>query len=263
VFLNLGILWGWEKMKENLVESRLFRIKTNFDQLVIKQVTEIEDLLQSSQLLYTNYHKRGYLKQGKPFLYLPQYCDSPNFLFTAKEGDDIVGTIGIIQDENLPAYGAYRQDIDALKIGAGKRIELSSLAIREDYQNQNLFYDLYSSAVLFAIFKVRAQHIFIQVDSKKASFYERLFFKKIGENQVLEAYNGVTSSLLYMDVERAWKLVRRRCQGQSNTAVVMNMLKMFGVYDRYKVLSPVQLRNMAQDWSANDLHYYQEACGQV
>ena len=250
-------------MKDNLVESRLFRIKTNFDQLVIGQVTQIEDLLQSSQLLYTNYQKCGYLKQGKPFLYLPQYCDSENFLFTAKEQDSIVGTIGIVQDEQLPAYAAYQTDIDALNIKEGKCIELASLAIREDYQHQNLFYDLYSSAVLFAIFKVRAKHIFIQVDSKKASFYERLFFKKVGDNRILDEYNGVTSSLLYMDVERAWKLVRRRCQGQTNTAVVMNMLKMFGVYDRYKVLSPVQLRDMSKRWSANDLAFYKTACGHL
>lgn len=245
------------------MENRLFRIKIKFGHMVFNQVTNIENLVQSSQLLYHYGQKYGRVKQSQPFLYLPQYCIRPNFLFSMKDQNHIVGTIGILQGEHLPAYDIYQNDIDHMEIGAGKRVELSSLAIHTHYQHQNLIYDLHSSAVLLAIFKLRAKHIFIQVESRKVPLYERYFFKRIGRSYLVDASHDMTSSLLYMDVERVWREIGRRYEGQSNTVVMMNILEFFGVYDRYKKLSLMQLRDMSMSWNMNDLHFYQKVCGQI
>ena len=245
----------------NVTKSRLFKLRTSFSDINFKQVNHIQELQKSSQLLCKNYQKKGYVASGYDFLYLPQYLIRSNFLFVAKKNEDIVGTIGIVCDEKLPVYTSFSAEIETLQLKKGKCVEIGSLAICPEYQNQNLFYDLYVSAVFYAIFKLRAQHIFIQIDSKKTSFYERLFFQKVGESKMLSEYNGSISSLLYMDVAHAWKLMRLYCDGHCNVQVIRNMLKLLDVYERYKFLSACPLHDASSLWSEQEMKAYKNLCG--
>lgn len=245
----------------NTATNRLFKLRTNFSDINFKQVNHIEELQKSSQLLCRNYQKKGYVASGYKFLYLPQYLTQSNFLFVAKKDEDIVGTIGIVCDEKLPVYRSFSTEIETLQPKHGQCVEIGSLAICPEYQHQNLFYDLYVSAVFYAIFKLRAQHIFIQIDSKKTSFYERLFFKKVGESKMLSEYNGSISSLLYMDVAHAWQLMRLYCDGHCNTQVIRNILKLLDVYERYKFLNACPLRDVSSLWSEQEIQEYKNRCG--
>lgn len=235
-------------MDKSLLTSRAFHIKTRCQDIEISTIKSVDELIHSSRLLHDNYVYREYIKpQKSALLYLPYYFLPDNILFTAKNNYKVVGTIGVFSGQ-LPVFKSFQ----ITSLGNEKAVEIGSLAISKHYQNKSLFYDLYVNAILYAIFKMKADHIFIQVDAKKVSFYEKLFFKQVGESKILAHYNNINAALLHLDL--------KQISDNTQCSHIISLLKVFGVYDRYKHF---KVKASHFQWTEKERLHYQHLCGIV
>lgn len=106
------------------------------------------------------------------------------------------------------------------------------------------------------IFKLKADHIFIQVDAKRASFYQKLFFKQVGKSRILKNYNNTEAALLHLDLKNTWQFPENKCYENFNN--IKKLLKKLNVYDRYKFF-----RKMSKtfQWTEKEKSDYKQCCG--
>lgn len=228
-------------MNRNLLSSRTFYLRSHCQNIQFSSITHIDELIYSSRLLYTNYMNRAYIsKKAGELLYLPYYFHKNNILFTAKYHQKIVGTIGVLT-HNIPVYQDFKEQIKNLNINIQEAVEISAFSIDQQYQNKNLFSDLYSHALFHIIFKLKAKHIFIQVDAKKIAFYKKLFFNQVCVKKH-QKYNGVEAALLHLDFHAVWLKLKNLHQNQlpQNHSNLIALLKDFEVYHQYKMLKKIK-----------------------
>ncbi|WP_269913388.1 N-acyl amino acid synthase FeeM domain-containing protein [Acinetobacter sp. HY1485] len=246
-------------MNRNIIQSRPFQIRSHCENVEISPMSSIQELISGSRLLHDNYVYRQYIQpQKSSLLYLPYYFSSQNILFTAKSNYKVIGTIGVLTGQ-LPVFSNFADLID---IGTDTAVELGSLSISKSYKNRSLFYDLYVHAILHAIFKVKADHIFIQVEARKASFYQKLLFTQVGKNRVLKQYNNIESVLMHLDLRQTWQFLKHTHESKSyqNFSNIIAILKDFEVYDRYKSFKKSLLNRNTFDWTEEDRQKYNHLC---
>lgn len=249
-------------MNRNLLSSRAFYLRSHCQDIQFSSITHMDELIYSSRLLHTNYMNKDYIsKKCGNLLYLPYYFYKKNILFTAKYHQKIIGTIGVL-NHNLPVYKDFKEQIENLNIHLDEAVEISSFSIDQQYQNKNLFSDLYSHALFHILFKLKAKHIFIQVDAKKTAFYKKLFFNQVCVKKH-QKYNDVEAALLHLDFHAVWQKLKKLHQNQlsKNHSNLIALLKDFDVYDHYKMLKKLKISDAQFQWSEEELDHYKSLCG--
>jgi len=149
------------------------------DRPSIKIAETLDEYRQAFRLAHDCYVSTGYLENspGRPYHYstyslLPETC-----VFVFKSYLTVIATLTEIHDTpelGLPMDALYREQIDGLRRGNRKVVELSSFVTSPDYRMRNIMVYLCKAMFNYSIFN-DVDDICIMVNPKHVKFYTRMF----------------------------------------------------------------------------------------
>ncbi|ORM74743.1 hypothetical protein HA44_18635 [Mixta gaviniae] len=180
--------------KAGLRRTLRFNQQHSSDKVDICQVATLPEFFASMQKLHAEYLRLGLVtRQQGDMLFSPWFFSPDNRLFIARIAGEVVGTIGFIKqsEQGLPAEKIFADVIRQTGCTPEKTAEIGSLCIDARYRGTGMLKTLYAWMMLYAIFHQRAETLFIQVEKRKARFYQDLlFFRQLGESRVHPDYQG-------------------------------------------------------------------------
>lgn len=250
--------------KAGLHRTLRFNKRHAFNDVDISQVTTLQEFYISMQKLHTEYLRLGLVKrQQGDMLFSPWFFSPGNRLFIARIADEVIGTIGFIKqsEQGLPAEKIFADVITATHCRPEKTAEIGSLCIDARYRGGSLLRTLYAWMMLYAIFDRQIETLFIQVEKRKARFYQDLlFFKQLGESRLHPDYEGREVALLHADVRTVGKILSHQLTPGKNTSL-RQLLAAFEIEGIFRQLRQRMRQDRGFSWSAKTVRHYCDLCG--
>ncbi|MDR7343797.1 hypothetical protein J2X14_002217 [Pantoea alhagi] len=241
-----------------------FNKRSLCEDVEICQVTTLQEFYTSMQKLHTEYLRLGLVKrQQGDMLFSPWFFSPGNSLFIARIADDVIGTIGFIKqsEQGLPAEKIFADVISDTRCRPEKTGEIGSLCIDARYRNTGMLRTLYAWMMLYAIFDRRIETLFIQVEKRKARFYQDLlFFKQLGESRMHPDYEGHEVALLHADVTTVSQILSHQLTSGKGSGV-RQLLAAFEIEDIFRQLRQQMRQKRGFCWSAKTVRHYCDLCG--
>jgi len=151
----------------------------------------------AGSLVQRRYEARGYHVDRS-------VADPKLFTFAAYEMGELVGTLGVRLDSEagLKIDQEYRSEVDELRAGGCRLMELTRLAVAEPATSKEVLSALFHTALLFGHVVRGATHAVIEVNPRHVPFYRRvLFFKPLGPVRHLDRV-GAPAVALTLELAR-------------------------------------------------------------
>ncbi|WP_075183207.1 GNAT family N-acetyltransferase [Pantoea sp. 1.19] len=214
--------------------------------------------------LHAEYVRLGLLSpQPGDVLFSPWFFSPGNQLFVARVDQQLAGTIGFIRqsEQGMPAEKVSADVIAACGCRAEKTAEIGALCIDARYRGTGMLRTLYAWMMLYALFHQRVDTLFIQVEKRKARFYQDLlFFRQLGESRVHPDYQGREVALLHADVRAVAQTLRGAIQAGKGSGL-RQLLASWQVEHLYRQLRQRLRQDTRFLWSARSMRHYCDLCG--
>ena len=241
-----------------------FNKRRSIEDVEVSQVTTLQEFYVSMQKLHAEYLRLGLVKrQQGDMLFSPWFFSPGNRLFIARIANDVIGTIGFIKqsEQGLPAEKIFADVIKGTRCRPEKTGEIGSLCIDARYRGTGMLRTLYAWMMLYAIFDQRVETLFIQVEKRKARFYQDLlFFKQLGESRMHPDYEGHEVALLHADITTVSQILSRQLSSGNNTSI-RQLLAAFEIEDIFRQLRQRMRQDRGFCWSAKTVRHYCDLCG--
>jgi hypothetical protein len=187
-----------EDRRRTIRVKRSALLRSNLDHVdrpSIKIAETRDELEQAFSLVYNEYLEEGYIKDSdRSGLHFNIHHLLPEtVVFVFKSYLKVISTLTLIFDSEtfgLPMDVLYRKELDALRRGKRRLVELSSLATTKDARWHNLFMYLNRAMVWYAMYR-NATDLCIMVNPKHVDFYKLiLLFDDLGP---LQYYSKVSA----------------------------------------------------------------------
>jgi predicted N-acetyltransferase YhbS len=163
------------------------------------------DLDGAFRLVHDRYVERGYCDPRPDGRRAGAHHALPTTrVFVARDGDEVVGTVTLIQDSTLglPMAEIYGEELAALGTPRGRVAEISALAVSPALGAAGLavVMPLVRHVVDHATREACVDRLCIAVHPRHARFYERLRFRRIGALKAYARVNGSPAVALTLDL---------------------------------------------------------------
>ncbi|MBI6919178.1 GNAT family N-acetyltransferase [Pseudomonas monteilii] len=172
-----------------------------------RPVQNLYELEQALRLVNDSYARRGIATvcragmRFSPFHLLPGTTT-----FVALKGDQVVGTVSLIEDSplGLPLEDVHVNEAVLQRLGGGRLAEVGTLAVCSHYKGKGVPLMLYNAMFRWAMDHRRVNSLLIAVHPRAASFYRNvLFFSPIGPVQTYTKLNKALSLPLALNLNQA------------------------------------------------------------
>ncbi len=151
------------------------------------------------------YHKCGYT-HGEEGLVVSEFDAHPETLtlLAQDEAGNDAGTLSLNFDSSLglPADVTYGAELDALRAGGRKLVEVTRLAIREEHKHSKVLLTRLINFIFIYARRVKGFNDFvIEVTPRHATYYRRLLqFEQIGAERACPRVQNTVGVLLRLDL---------------------------------------------------------------
>ncbi|MCU5772992.1 GNAT family N-acetyltransferase [Erwiniaceae bacterium BAC15a-03b] len=233
------------------------------DDIDIRQVSSLQDFFTGMGKLHAEYLKLGLVApQPGNMLFSPWFFTAANRLFLAKVDNDVIGTIALIKQsgQGLPAEKIFAEEICQSGCQPEHTGEIGSLCIDACYRGGGVLRALYGWIILYAAFFQRIDTLFIQVEARKARFYQdNLFFHQVGESRLHPAYQNKPVVLLRADIRQTLAFLRKSLSPHKRLSVKEVMVSM-NISSMYHKLVACMKEEKVFRWTAEHARHYCDRC---
>jgi hypothetical protein len=190
---------------ERFTNSTLWQFGAD-GEFTMRQAVSGEDRLKSWNLVYKTYVGLGYMQeQALPYRYSMHDALPDTGTFFVDYAATTIATVTVFPDSplGLPAEEKYATELDELRAGGRRPVEVGRLTIGNDYlNNREVLTGLFDVLSLFSRCIRGATDLVITVNPRHVKFYERmLLFDVIGREKELDSVCGAPAVLLRLDLE--------------------------------------------------------------
>lgn len=179
--------------------------------ITVRGVRNLQEFYSGMRLLHQQYRRLGIITpQPGEMIFSPALFQHGSRLFIATRGNAVVGTIAYLRHGTLgiPAMSLYGEEIQPW-LARGPVGEIGALCIEPSCRNQGVLRLLYAYAILYACVAERTEMLFIQVDRRKAAFYQKMFFfQPASEGKRHPAYGNLESMLMRGEIRPLLRQLR-------------------------------------------------------
>lgn len=198
---------------ENLIPTSVYRslafkkicksIKEN-NGVIYKLANSYDERKQAINLIDYMYKERGIIPKNQPMPELTAFnLSSSSTVFIAKKGDEVVGTLSLIEDSyiGLPMESIHQQEILSIRQAERRVAEVGALAVKKGFGVSLMLYN-----IMFRWAK-RSRYIdnlAISVHPSSLRFFrDVLLFSQLGKIKNHPKYNNALAVALTLDVPNA------------------------------------------------------------
>ena len=188
------------------------------EEYTLRLATTEADRLRCWHLVYKEYLALGYTTaQELPYRYSIHDALPDTVTLLVEKDGEAIGTVTGIPDSalGLPADAIYRDELDALRGGGRRIMEVGRFAIERTHQSQRrILTSLMDILTIYARRVWGATDFVITVNPSHVKYYERmLLFKRQGGLKTLESVQGAPAVLLALDLGLEER-IRRYAHGE-------------------------------------------------
>lgn len=151
--------------------------------LEVRRALTVEDLEQAYRLVHECFAAAGYIEPHPTGLRVRAFSVLPDTaLYIAVADGKVVGTLSMIPDGplGLPMEQAFETEIERLRYSGRRLVEVSDLAIDENYRNLRVLTELTRCAMAHALF-IGAEDAVVAVSPSHSGFFEGILqFESLG-----------------------------------------------------------------------------------
>jgi hypothetical protein len=149
---------------------------------VVRRAVSDEDLAAAYALVHDAFVEKGYITPQETGLRLrTTEADPQTATFVAEESGRVIGVQGLAVDSDelgLPSDGAFREEIDALRIGGRRVCEATNQAVSVEYRKTAVPTELMRCMFAHALL-IGCDELITTVSPGHARFFELLGFQQI------------------------------------------------------------------------------------
>ena len=234
---------GRQRRTVRLRQSVILRLDfDNINSFCLKWAETRDELAKAFTLVYEEYAKSGYTKNGRPsnmFFNLHHLLPETAVLIM-KDKENIISTLSLVTDSEhfgLPMDTIYREEIDALRRRNLRVMEFSALATSDEYRLKNIIMYLFRQSYWHAV-ENNIQEICIMINPRHIRFYKTiLLFKDFGPEKLYSRVNAPAVALRlnvdtyperlkesYGEFDPKYNLYSFLCQNQELSAEARRLL---------------------------------------
>lgn len=189
---------------------------TSGSSLTVRPARSREELEQAYSLVYTTYHREGYVGEIGSKMRLSIYNALPETVtFVALDGGEVMATVSLVEDTELglPMDALYKEELDELREEGRKLSEVTMLAHREEESRRDIpvFLQLMVQIFDYVLFLMHADDVCIAVHPHHAGFYEKwLLFERVGPEKQYPSVRNNPAIALRLDFRTVEDRYRER-----------------------------------------------------
>ncbi|MFL5814575.1 MAG: N-acyl amino acid synthase FeeM domain-containing protein [Bdellovibrionia bacterium] len=182
------------------------RVPLNLDaNIVVKLASTPEERAGAFKVLHDAYVDMGFCQpQPNGMRTVPHHSLPRTPIIIAKDGDKVVGTLTLADDETLDLPLEKSWTLDRYRAGNGKVLEVTCFAIERSYRrcnNKNVFFPLIQFMYQFASSVLEADYLVIATHPKVRDFYEGVLFFDPIDTRVIEDYIGAPAIAMSLELK--------------------------------------------------------------
>jgi hypothetical protein len=168
----------------------------------------------ASALVHQAYSRLGYALRETSSR--PEREPAPTAVLQVVHGGRTLGTLSVNLDSpsGLDADALYREEIDRFR-AQERSCEFTRLAVDTDLAGREVLCSLFYVAYVFSHVVHRARHLFIEVNPRHQTFYERMLgFRRLSEEKLCLRV-GAPAVLMHLDFQFTKEQLQRFREGLS------------------------------------------------
>lgn len=201
-FKNAHLRFTPPGLMRHVAVRRIAASDQDFPGVEFKIASSEAEMAAAFELLKESYVRRGIAREGQMRLQIISLLPTTT-TFIAKSGDEVIGTISLIEDSDLglPMEKVHPAEAVAIRKLFRSVAEVGALAVRPDYRRSGLSIMLYNMLYRWARQWRRVDDLLIAVHPSAQFFYKNiLLFEVIGPPQRYEDLQGAASLPLRLDI---------------------------------------------------------------
>lgn len=178
--------------------------RSEIDGVIFKIAETLEEKEAAFRLIHDMYVRRGIIPANESGWRLSVFHLLPTTtIFIAKSGDEVIGTVSLIEDSPLgvPMEETHPREILSLRLSGLRFAEVGALAVAPERRGKGVSLMLYNILLRWARQYRFIRNLAIAVHPRIESFFKVIFlFKRLGQIQSYRKLNDALSVPLCVDL---------------------------------------------------------------